>query len=317
MDAGTQAIARALDASIADVAAKEFHRISRGMSDQEIATATTHALDSLGRLQTGQRIPNYGEWDALFYLTWYQPRQINLAYTVARRIPKDQNPLLEGRGNLQVVDFGCGALAMQFGLALMAADTLENRGSYPRMAIVSTDSRDEMPRIGRQMWCRFVEEIDDARKYPELDALRHVSPAIDFVDQTNLDATRWLTALHVAYKGNSVPVARSLNYRVANQKPDIIVVSSHPKAEQWVYRVGHDLPYVEALKGYLTTLDLANASFEATKSFRLGPPTNKINAIDSLRQPDVSRHLGYLRSVVEFNPPRRNFYVVYRRTDAD
>ena len=176
MDAGTQAIARALDASIADVAAKEFHRISRGMSDQEIATATTHALDSLGRLQTGQRIPNYGEWDALFYLTWYQPRQINLAYTVARRIPKDQNPLLEGRGNLQVVDFGCGALAMQFGLALMAADTLENRGSYPRMAIVSTDSRDEMPRIGRQMWCRFVEEIDDARKYPELDALRQREP---------------------------------------------------------------------------------------------------------------------------------------------
>ena len=85
------------------------------------------------------------------------------------------------------------------------------------------------------MWCRFIEEIDDARKYPELDALRHVCPEIDFVDQNNPDATRWLTVLHVAYKRNCTSVARSLNLRVRSQKPNIILVSSHPKAAQWVY----------------------------------------------------------------------------------
>lgn len=315
MDLATQiAVAKALDASIADVAAKEFDRLSRRLSDQEIAERILRALQALDGLQNND-MPTYNAWDALFYLTWYQPRQINLAYTVVYRIPKDQNPL-GGRGDLQVVDFACGALAMQFGLALAAADALEEHGSCPQIAIVSTDKSTEMRRIGRETWARFRDEVSDGTKYPELAALSHVCDLMELVDQNSLTATRWLTALHVAYRKNRYSVARSINNRVAMQKPDIVLVTSHPDFAKWAYSVEESLPYERVLEGNLKAFDLADLTFEATKCFRSGSPTEKISALASLpRREGVSSFRDYLSNDVRFNPGASSRYSVYRRTD--
>ena len=71
-----------------------------------------------------------------------------LAYTLARNTRQDKNPLRSGDGSLQVVDFGCGSLAMQFGIALAAADTVVEHGRIPGVAIVSEDNSAPMRDMG-------------------------------------------------------------------------------------------------------------------------------------------------------------------------
>ena len=69
MDVATRsAVARALDASIAKVANEEFARLSQGLNDQEIAEQILLALQALEALKQNE-MPDYDDWDALFYLT--------------------------------------------------------------------------------------------------------------------------------------------------------------------------------------------------------------------------------------------------------
>ena len=141
------AATRALDAAISREAAKQFVLLRNGLDPEETAKAVHDSLRSLDRLRSG-RMPNYDSWDALFYSLWYQPAHINLAYTLSKLIPREQNPLKSGSGSLQVVDFGCGALAMLFGLVLAATDTLQKLEALPRIAIVSEDTSQPMKNIG-------------------------------------------------------------------------------------------------------------------------------------------------------------------------
>ena len=91
-----------LDRAIKEVAEREYQRLSRGLSCGDVAGRVDKALDSLGKLQKREE-PDYDcEWVALFYLTWYQPRQINLVYSYldCRKVELPER--------LQVVDLGCG-----------------------------------------------------------------------------------------------------------------------------------------------------------------------------------------------------------------
>ena len=232
------AVTKALDASIAYVAAKQLARLSVDLSPKQTAEAIHRSLRSLARLQC-RSMPSYDAWDALFYSVWYQPSQINLAYTLARKMPKDGNPFLSGGGSIQVVDFGCGSLATQFGLALAASDT--RRRQPPSISVISEDSSEPMVRIGRKIWDRFVKEIANKKKYPELNILRKVCAAMKTDDQGSRAATSWLTALHVAYEENAVEVREELDCRVKSGKPDLILVTTHPQNSQAAYSPGHSV----------------------------------------------------------------------------
>ena len=180
-------------------------------------------------------MPGYNDWDALFYSTWYQPAQINLAHKLFRTVPEDKNPLLSGSGSLQVVDFGCGALAVQFGLALAAADTLEEHDTLPEIAVISCDVSKPMVQIGWELWCRFVDEIADEAEYPELDTLRQACADMKFDNGGESSATRWLTVFHVAYEENHAQVKRVLDAHVEDEKPDLVLVTSHRNSRPWSY----------------------------------------------------------------------------------
>ena len=74
------------DEAIATVAEQEFNRLRRITTDNaQVAENVKAALDSLVNLQYGVE-PEYNEWEALFYVTWYQPYQINLALTVLQKV---------------------------------------------------------------------------------------------------------------------------------------------------------------------------------------------------------------------------------------
>ena len=300
LDPATQiAVTKAFDSSIAYVADREFIRLSAELSEQEIAERTLCALQALDGLQNNE-MPNYNAWDALFYLTWYQPRQINLAYTLAREILNEQ-PF--GGGTLQVVDFGCGALAMKFALALAAGDRLARGVHCPRIDIVPDDDSDAMLEIGKKAWCRFVNEIV---KYPELNKLRRACKAITCNDQGN-PTIRWLTALHVAYEEGAPEVNRILSERIEKQKPEVVLMTAHTKAARWAYSLDEDRDYKRDThigkdrNSY--DLEMPNGCFEETAAFRNRLHRERI-VTDWLSHQDKTLLTGYLSRSRGWRPPK-------------
>ena len=71
-----------LERAILRVAEIEYRRLSSGLAPEQAAARVEAALEAMAGLRDGVP-PDYNEWDALFYLTWYQPRQINLTQLVA------------------------------------------------------------------------------------------------------------------------------------------------------------------------------------------------------------------------------------------
>ncbi len=297
MDIDTRtAVARALDVSIAYVAKKEFAQLSRGLSNREIAEQILWALQALDGLQKNE-MPDYDAWDALLYLTWYQPSQINLAYTLARSITPNRNPLVAGLGRLQVVDFGCGALAMQFGLALAGAETLRRHGRCPKFAIVPMDESDHMQQIGEQTWRRLIQEIADTDKYPQHRHLLQVCTTMTKRGRHRCsEETCWLTVLHVAYEENVEEVKIRLDKGVCEWKPDVLLVMARPLAHKWAY--SHDEPKAyEKREKLLTFENLAiEGMLEATTEFRRSLHKLYGQDIDKVAHSQGGRAISYYLS---------------------
>ena len=191
---------------------------------------------------------------------------------------------------------------MKFGLALAGSDTLTRHGEFPKIAIVSTDTSKHMRRLGKKMWRCFVDEIADEDEYPQLEALRRVCAAVK-TGVRRKPTSRWLTAIHVAYKENAKRVKKKLNAQVAEQNPDIILVTTHPQAAGSAYSVEKNDAY-KVKEHELQTLKLADVKFEMTRTFRAGLPTEKINMLTSLPSGEsVTVYHGYLSNSVRLNPP--------------
>ena len=270
MDAETQvAITRALDNSIAAVAEEEFQRLSNRLTPNDVAKAIHNALDGLRGLQ-GRDMPNYDEWVALLYAVWYQPSRVNLAFTLARGIPEVVNPIRSNVGELQVVDFGAGEYAMQFGLAFAAAEAHLQDRPCPRLNIGSIEPNKPMSEIGKAIWHQTFSEITHLRsQHPQLQAFRQGFNKVQFGDVVEPRKTRWLTALHVAYKENHQEVWQALNERVDIRRPDLVLVTSHPSSDNWAFTPAAD---TYGLKGRLDIdsdgLALKVGHFSETTAFR-------------------------------------------------
>ena len=165
-------------------------------------------------------MPKYNEWDALFYLVWYQPSHINLAYSLAQKIPKDHNPLLSGRGHLRVVDFGCGALAMQLALVIAETEARLKGNATISLETISIDESIPMETLGQRVLDlfrkRFLEKTMEDR---------HLS--VERRQSESGPERRWVTAIHVAYETNAKEVKRELDDLVEDESPDLILVTKN------------------------------------------------------------------------------------------
>ena len=168
------AMTRALNVATYFVADEQLQKISIGKSRQEVAENIIRTLRAFRDLQSGC-MPKYDEWDALYYAVWYQPSHINMAYSVIQKIPSHVNPLLGGKGELYVRDFGCGQLAMQFALLITASETFERCGSCPTITMESSDPCRSMTDIGWKIWRTFTDEISRIKDYPDLESVREAT----------------------------------------------------------------------------------------------------------------------------------------------
>ena len=216
-----QAVADCLSKAIVDVAEWEFNRLKEGMSDVEVAQAVEGALKSLKGLASG-RMPYYGDWTALFYLTWHHPNHVNLAYSmIVAMLQKSKRRL---PSNLYVLDFGCGTLATQFGLALAISDL---RGEQPvkSVRICQIDDSEPMVRLGKKTWDRFGEL---AGENADLTALSDAMNSITRTDGPPVCGDEcWLSAMHVVYQKNHVAVKKALALRENQIRPHVGFITSH------------------------------------------------------------------------------------------
>ena len=287
------AVTKALDAAIMSVADEHFNSLIAGLDEQEIADNIHLALRSLERLQSGL-MPDYDAWDALFYSLWYQPGHINLAYTLSRLIPYDNNPLRNGSERLHVFDFGCGALAMQFGLALAAADALEEQGTIPQIVVLSEDDSEPMKEIGWDIWHSFVKEIAN---YPALGSLLKACRAMEFDDQYDNEAICWLSALHVAYEENAGNVKSELDAQVAHWEPELVLVTTHEVSEDWAY-CPVDYGYTDISHVFSGATFVLRDEFEATTKFRSDLWDNNVGEKSVFLKSDDHRFVyNYLKSL--------------------
>ena len=115
----------------------------------------------------GRGSPDYNnEWVALFYVTWYQPRQINVALAILQQLYEEPLRELAGAGEnypVEIIDVGCGALSVQFATAIAAT-----QHQHTAVSVHGIDPSHPMKRIGETLWSEFCAIIVE---YPDLSDL--------------------------------------------------------------------------------------------------------------------------------------------------
>ncbi len=218
---GLGGVAAALDAAIADVAAATFDRVTHGLSDGEKARRVSHALDSLHGSIRQLEMPEYDQdLVALFYSVWYQPFQINSAYSLLYRAIEQRQSRLALKRGFDVVDFGSGALAMEVGLALAVLDATAHGLAVPDVRIYLVEPSDAMTGIGLDIWQRFLIATDhevsvDQWSWSAAGSLGGSSISVERTDDpSNLDMSpesdRWLVAMHAYYREHRDAIKRDL-----------------------------------------------------------------------------------------------------------
>ena len=231
-----------LDQAIVNVAEAEYSRLNSRISPDIRAGAVAGALHSLADLSHGTP-PKYNEWEALFYLTWYQPRQINLALAIIRHFLATPQPL-------HIIDVGCGALATQMAMAVAVA---ESTAQYQQIApldhqnveyseVHGIDPSSPMRNIGRLLWNQLRSII---KKEPKLALLHrafetveensHVYGSLkdyyrsDFYHRGGIYPSMncLLTAFHAVYKSNANQLQKDFTQIRQNSGPAYEAVTCH------------------------------------------------------------------------------------------
>ena len=206
---------RALACAIREEAWLSFTRLRQGRSETEVAGKVKTALEQLEGLQSGEMPDYHDPWVALFYVLWYQPPQINLAYSAIRPFVGDEQE------RWQFVDFGAGALAAQFGVALALAE----RGQLATV-VQSIEPSDAMFELGDAIWRRFVDVLDDGQLRRTCRTITAERCSVDEIGRVKA-ARRALLAIHAVYREKRESVADDMKTLRKELKPHLGVVSTH------------------------------------------------------------------------------------------
>ncbi len=236
-----------LDRSIATVAEREFGLLSKGMTKEEWSNTVHQSLNSLTGLQQSNP-PNYDDpWIALFYLNWYQPGQIQLVHLLIeeqRKASGGRQLLRSNRQLLHVIDLGCGALALRFGLVLAVAAALELGEDIDEIHIDSIDPNTAMAQMGVKIWNEFLSQVlSGGINSPDLKwvlaAIRRLSQPVPTVRNirlkelnVNSEAEFWLTAFHAVYPNNVEEINSTLVYLASTNEPHVGILTGHSHSGQ-------------------------------------------------------------------------------------
>lgn len=223
----------ALDHAISEVAKEEERRLCRRVAVESQERHVYDGLDSLLKLQQGIE-PDYdSEWLSVLYLTWYHPRQIHLAYASLRRFIEQDGP------PPHVIDYGCGAWAVQFALAMALAEMRNPRVSG--IGVHGIEPAKPMREIGTKLWKKMMRVLNERKSNHSFIASLH--NAMQSVGRASRPyatregavaalqaATRatdayWLTAVHAVYGTNQADLKDLLDSLDKRKAPELALVT--------------------------------------------------------------------------------------------
>ena len=223
-----RAVASALDTAISEAASSAFACHTAGLDGNRKEMGLRNAYRNLHRRLANLQMPAYqNPLVPMLYALWYQPFQINLAYAAFRQIAHDRGEALTHRESLQVLDFGCGALAAKFGLWLAALDlTLDGR-PVPKIRIELIDSSDGMVDLWEKIWDQFtrMKQYQDLPVLPHLIETRRPTRLAEL--EIDNSSERWLIALHAFYRSTWDTTKGSLARLYARSTPSLGLMTCH------------------------------------------------------------------------------------------
>ena len=243
-----------LDQAIQETGRSELKCLEEGLNrKKDVKLKVESALKSLKLLQTGGEPDYHDPWTAVFYLTWFQPRHVNLIYSHLKR---SNERLPQG---LRVVDLGCGCSATMFALAVFAATSGQHEA---RISVHGIDPSRAMRTLGSQLWVRFSKLI--RREGPGgsviLGRMNRVIERMSQDSQTG-DSWRdmheetvkwrrrigrdctWLTSVHAAYH---LPRGRGMRKATLELAPEVMLITAeHSRRRELndVRRKLHEIHY--------------------------------------------------------------------------
>ncbi len=227
IEALDKAIARAgLNALAAAMAKPPYSAMEPDARKQAVLAKSDALRESLGNLVP----PDYADdVTAAAYLFTYQASHIGLAWAMIGDMAQNRlnsNLLLTDSGKLHVIDFGCGALAMQFGVALAVAEAIENGEQIDTVIIDGIDTSKQMQEMGMSVWQEFSKAVDSGLR---LEALSRACRLIEYKCHDNYrsvrqipDAEVWLSAMHAVYQNNKNEIQRAFGHFRKNATPTAI-----------------------------------------------------------------------------------------------
>ena len=309
MNESQERAAAVLDRAIAEVARDEFNNLiqNQSLSDAEKVKNVEYAFDELDKLRQ-VAMPQYDKWVTPFYFSWYQPRQINLSYSMITDIADKESTgkgILTDTGRLYVFDFGCGALAMQFGVALAIADALQKNQNIHSAYIACYDESEAMTNIGKRVWGQFKSEIQKDAGLPYLEqACELIETQTDKpFRRPHTDEISWISAIHSAFSANKDEVKGNLAELTDKIRPSAGFVTSsigRSSVADYVspfYRYGeykkHELNIYGIFRGELPETTKARSALNLCLPGLAEKTINYLNKSVSweLRGVDVSIHI--------------------------
>lgn len=242
-----------LDKAVADIAGRIVDETIGQLSADEKKVRIREASDSLDELRKNGTPDYQNELVAAFYMIQYQLQHINLAYSMimsASAGQQEENAVVVNE-ELHVIDFGCGALVMRFGVLLAVSDFLEAGHHISNVRIDSLDPAVPVVQLGMEIWDRFFELLNGnkdsnlrwliralgtiERPYPEL----KLGVLLNEI-QAMPDAASWLSAIHVVYRGlqgNSDEVRQDLAFLEGAHDPSLGFLTTHYTKEETALEV--------------------------------------------------------------------------------
>ena len=233
-------VTRALDRSIAAAIGNEYHEIMwdelgaayayqtrAGIAEENrlVSSAVDSLHGSLKKLQP----PNYDNpLVPLLYCAWFEPFQVNLAYSLIMCAVERRGGSLSDRAVLHVVDFGCGALAAELGVALALLDLIEQGRPIPTVRIDAIDTSHEMKEIGKAIWIRFATQIKQAGLMPA-NGLPLRTRLLEGSESVRFGGPEeyWLTAFHTFYRIYRTEVRDELRNLADRPDPSIALMTGY------------------------------------------------------------------------------------------
>ena len=298
-------VAGALDTAIVEVAQDEYRQLSRGKSPDGIAKRVARALRSFEQLQSGMP-PTYNKWEALLYLTWYQPRQVNLSLAAVARYRQAPRPI-------HVIDVGCGALATTIAMAISAASS-EVRLSDIDIEVHGIDPSDHMRSTGLRLLRRFSRIVASERSLSRLRTiLGRVEENIgihrtldeyyrsDSAKRTiRRRSTCWLTVIHAVYASNVDSLRKDLKRIRHKSNPAYEVVTCHKIGREVAERIRrHGAVEFTLLRRNFDLHGYLNKTTDWRRQL-----ASKLPTVDSILRP-------YLQRGVPWNPGQDDMVFLY------